>query len=210
MSLRGWVTVLVLGMFLLGAPNDSQAKDEPVDKASTKAEKKAEGKNPLFPPAPDLTLWTIVIFVVLLLVLRKIAWGPMLEGLNKREETIRLSVEEAKLAREETERLRAQFKAEMDQAFAKIPAMMDEARRAGEKIAEEMRAKAAADIQADRQRAQRELEVAKDQALQELTNHVAQLATLVSAKAIGRSLSAADHGRLVDEALSEIRATGTK
>lgn len=165
---------------------------------------------PLETPDPmklqyDLALWSLVIFGALIFLLRKFAWGPILEGLQKREGSIRLAVDEAKLAREETERLRAQFKTEMDQAFAKIPQLMAEARRDAEKLSEEMRAKAGKEIADERQRLRREIEVARDQALQELWNNAAQLATLISAKAIGRSLTAEDHTRLVDESLQEIR-----
>jgi F-type H+-transporting ATPase subunit b len=155
----------------------------------------------------ELGLWTIVIFVVLLLVLRKIAWQPMIEGLRKREETIRGSVEEARRTREEMEGLRTQFKAEMDAAYAKIPELMDQARRDAQRMAEEMRAKAAADIQTERTRMRRELDLAHDQALQDLSTHAAQLATLISAKAIGRSLTEDDHRRLIDEALTEMQHT---
>lgn len=153
----------------------------------------------------DLGIWTIVIFVVLLLVLRRLAWQPMVEGLRKREETIRGSVEEARRTREEMEGLRAQFKAEMDAAYAKIPQLMDDARRDAQRMAEEMRAKATADIQAERTRMRHELDVAHDQALQDLSAHAAQLATLISAKAIGRSLTEDDHRRLIDEALAEMQ-----
>src|SRR5262249_58522163 len=58
----------------------------------------------------DLGLWTIVVFLLLFFVLRKMACVPMLDGLQKREEHIRLAVEEAKLARAETEKVRADFK----------------------------------------------------------------------------------------------------
>src|SRR5206468_1913312 len=65
------------------------------------------------PPEPmaivwDLGLWAIVVFVLLILILRKAAWGPMLDGLQKREENIRNAVEEAKKARAETERITAE------------------------------------------------------------------------------------------------------
>ena len=165
------------------------------------------GTGKLLSPQFDLGIWTIVIFVGLLLVLWKAAWKPMLEGLHKREATIRGSVEEAHRTREEMERLRVQFKAEMDQAYAKIPQLMDEARRDAQRLAEEMRSKATADIQTERQRLRHELEVARDQALQELWTQAAQLATLISAKAIGRSLSEDDHRRLLDEALQEMKET---
>ena len=159
--------------------------------------------------AADLGVWAIVVFVLLLLILRSVAWGPMIEGLKKREETIRSSVEEAKKARAETERITAEFKAKMDQAYAEIPRMMEEARRDADVLKEEMRAQAAKDIQTERARLRREIETARDQALQELWTQAAQLATLISAKAIGRSLNADDHRRLLDEAIAELgQATG--
>jgi F-type H+-transporting ATPase subunit b len=156
----------------------------------------------------DLGLWTLVVFILLFLILRKLAWGPMLEGLHKREDAIRSAVEEAKLARAETEQLRAKFQKEMAEEFAKIPAIMDEARRDAAHMAEEMRAKAAADIQADRQRLRREIEMAKDQALQDIYHQGVQMATMMSAKVLGRHISEDDHRRLVDETLSELRSAG--
>ncbi|MBM4068393.1 MAG: ATP synthase F0 subunit B [Planctomycetes bacterium] len=153
----------------------------------------------------DLGLWTVVVFVLLFIILKKAAWGPMLDGLKKREDNIRASVEEAKLARAETERIRAEFKAEMAKAYEQIPKMMDEARRDGQALVEQMRSQAVAEIQAEKQRTRRELEVGLEQALQELTQHAAQLATLISAKAIQRSLTEDDHRRLVDLALTEIK-----
>lgn len=164
----------------------------------------AEEGGGLLSPAFDLGIWTIVVFVLLLLVLRGAAWGPLLDGLRKREETIRGSVEEAKRTRDEMERLRNQFKTELDQANAQIPRMMDEARAKAQRMEAEMRAKAAEDIQAEKNRARREIELARDQALQELSDQAARLATLISAKAIGRSLSEEDHRRLLDEALAEL------
>jgi F-type H+-transporting ATPase subunit b len=166
-----------------------------------------EGGGDILSPRFDLGIWTIVVFVGLLLILRKTAWGPMLAGLQKREETIRSSVEEAKRTRDEMEQLRIKFKAEMDQAYAKIPLLMDEARREAQQMQEEMRSKAAADIQTERQRLRHEIETARDQALQELWTQAAQLATLISAKAIGKSLSLDDHRRLLDESLQEMQQT---
>ena len=160
-------------------------------------------------PRFDLGIWTIVVFVVLLLVLRKAAWQPMIEGLRKREETIRGSVEEGRRTRDEMEALRAHFKADLDAAYAKIPQMMDDARRDAQRVAEELRTKAMADIQTERQRLRLELDRAHDQALQDLSTHAAQLATLISAKAIGRSLTEDDHRRLIDEALAEMRRAVT-
>jgi F-type H+-transporting ATPase subunit b len=152
----------------------------------------------------DTAFWAVVVFVLLLVILRKTAWGPILEGLQKREQSILSAVEEAKHARAETVKVTNEFKVKMDQAYAEIPKMMETARRDAQNLAEEMRAKANQDIQAERARLRREIDMARDQALQELWNQTAQLATLISAKAIGRSLTEDDHRRLIDEALTEM------
>jgi F-type H+-transporting ATPase subunit b len=156
----------------------------------------------------DLGIWTLVVFVLLLLVLGKLAWKPMLEGLKKREENLLNAVEEARKARAEAEKLQAYFQAEMNKAGEKVREILEEARRDAQSTSDEMVAKARADIQTERDRLYRELATARDQALQEIWNQAAQVATVVSAKAIKRELSPSDHRRLVDEALAELQTSG--
>lgn len=167
-----------------------------------------EQKPGIFSWALDLGIWTLVVFLLLVFILRRFAWGPMLEGLKKREDTIRAAVEEAKHARAETVRVTAEFKAKMDEAYAEIPKMMDEARRDAQVLAEEMRGRAHTEIQADRQRLRREIETARDQALKELQEFAANLATQISSKVLRRALTVDDHRRLVDEALTDLRHAG--
>jgi len=152
----------------------------------------------------DTAFWTVIVFVTLLLILRTKAWGPILEGLQKREESIRSSLEEAKKTRVDMEQMRLEFQKELAAAHQQIPKLMEEARKKGEEMTADMLAKASAQIQGDRDRLRRELEVAKDQALKELWEQSAQLATLISAKAIGRAINVDDHRRLIDEALQEM------
>ena len=157
----------------------------------------------------DTALWALVVFVLLLVILRKTAWEPILEGLQKREDTIKSAVEEAKRAHEETKRVTAEFQREMAQKMAEIPKILEEARRDAEQLKEEMRTQSAKEIQTERQRLRREIETAKDQALHELWNQAAQLATLISAKAIGRHISEEDHRRLIDETVAELSQSRT-
>ncbi len=151
-----------------------------------------------------------MIFLAILFILQKYAWGPILEGLQKREETIKNSVEEAKKARSDTERITAEFKVKMDQAYAEIPKIMEQARRDADAFKEDMRTQTAKEIQGERQRLRDEIETARDQALQDLWNQAAQLATLISAKAIGRSLTEDDHRRLLNESISELEQTANQ
>ncbi len=153
----------------------------------------------------DTAIWTVVVFLGLFFILRKAAWGPILEGLHKREEAIHHAVAEAKELRAENARAQAFLKGELDKAHAEIPAMMEEARKDAAALKEEMRSEANAEIQKERARLMRELDTAKDQALQEIWTSAANLATLISTKAVGRALSVDDHRRLVDEALAEVQ-----
>jgi len=155
----------------------------------------------------DLGVWTLVVFLLLLFILSRLAWKPMLEGLKKRESNIKSAMEEARKAREEAEKLQAYFQAEMNKAGEKVREILDEARRDAQRTTDDMVARARGEIQAERERLYRELATARDQALQEIWNQAAQVATLVSAKAIRRSLSAEDHRRLVDEALAELQSS---
>ncbi|HYT90632.1 MAG TPA: ATP synthase F0 subunit B, partial [Gemmataceae bacterium] len=90
----------------------------------------------------DLGLWSIVVFLGLYFILKKAAWGPILKGLQKRESDIRVAVEEAKLAREETKQRQAEFERKFAEAQAEIPKLMEEGRRAALALKEEMRSQA--------------------------------------------------------------------
>lgn len=154
----------------------------------------------------DTAIWTVIIFFAMIFVLRAKAWNPILEGLQKREETIRTSLEEAKKTRDEMAAMQAAMQKELAEAHHRIPIMMEEARKKAEALAEQMRAKAAADIQAERDRLRHEVEIAKDQAIKQMWEQAAQLASLISAKVVGRALNYDDHRRLLDEGLREMRS----
>lgn len=168
----------------------------------------AEGPHIFTPVQVDLGIWTLVVFGLLFLILKSYAWKPMLEGLHKREENINAAFDEARKAREEAQQLRDHLAQERAKIAEDTRNAMDEARREGQRLVEEMTSKAKAEIQAERERLRREITTAKDQALKELWTQTAQLATLVSAKAIRRALSIDDHRRLVDEALVELKQAG--
>lgn len=154
----------------------------------------------------DLGLWTLVVFLLLYLVLKRAAWGPMLEGLQKREENIAAALEESRRAREEAAGLRDHLAQERAKIAEEVRAALDEAREDGRRLVEEMQSRAKSEIQADRDRLRREIETARDQAIHELWTQSANLATMISAKVIGRELNPDDHRRLVDEAINDLES----
>jgi F-type H+-transporting ATPase subunit b len=165
----------------------------------------AEGPEIFTPVRIDLGVWTLIVFLGLLFILRKYAWQPMIQGLQQREQSIHEALAEAQRAREEAQRLRGELQAERDQAEQKVRDLMDEARRDAQRLTDEMSNKAKAEIQAERERLRREIKTARDQALQDIWNQAGQLATVISSKVIRRELNTDDHRRLVDEALTELR-----
>jgi F-type H+-transporting ATPase subunit b len=216
MTRIAWIALV--GLLALGLLSSGPALGAPV------SEKKAEGVAPApdahaksekpdmfgFENFLDLAIWTWVVFLLLCLILARFAWKPILEGLKKREQNIAHAQEEAEKAQRETRELQAKLQAKMDAASQQIAAMVEQARRDGQHAAEEMRAEARKDIQAERERLQREMQIARDQAVQELWKQTAQLATLISSKALGRHMSEADHGRLIDESLQEFHKVGAE
>jgi F-type H+-transporting ATPase subunit b len=169
-----------------------------------------EHQSDIFGKSLDLAIWTWVVFLLLFFILRKTAWPKILAGLQQREESIRSAIDEAHRAREEAHRLRDQLRAEMSQAHEKVREVLDEARRDGEQMRAQKLVEAEGQIQAERDRALREINNARDQARDELRQHAAQLATLISAKAIRRSLTPEDHRGLIDEAVAELQSAASR
>ena len=157
----------------------------------------------------DVGLWSIGIFLILAYLLSKFAWKPMLEGLTKREERIREALELAEKARREALEQSEKLQAQMRESAGQVAAMMDEGRRDAQALKEKMVADAKAEIQHERDRLLREVDSAKDHALQEIWQLSVSLAAAMSAKAIGRSISDDDHRRFLDESLAELKEAGS-
>jgi F-type H+-transporting ATPase subunit b len=198
--------VLLLVLFAAGAraqhPADEPGAKSPADEATREAEKKEESD--IFKGALDLSIWTIVVFLVLFFVLRKFAWGPMMEGLENREKNIRGELESAQKANADAQALRSEFERKINEAQQQVRAMIDEARKNGEQLKTDLVNQGTAAIQAEKERARRELQTEAEQERVKLFQQVTQLASLVSAKAVRRQLTIEDQHRLVDEALNDL------
>jgi F-type H+-transporting ATPase subunit b len=153
----------------------------------------------------DLGIYTLIVFGILLVVLGKYAWGPVMAGLDRREAHLRKAHDDAEAARAEAQRAVAEIQARLAKASDEVRAMLDEARRDAQAVKDQMKADAASDIQAERDRIRREIEMARDQALQQIYQQAVQLAALISTKAVKRELTPADHQRLLEEALVDLR-----
>src|SRR5205807_135020 len=106
---------LVLAAFCLAAvPMQGAAPTDDHGHPATEGAKAAKKEINIFEPRVDLGIWTIVVFLGLFFILKKYAWGPMIEGLQKREERIKGALEEAKKARDDALRIQAELQKERD------------------------------------------------------------------------------------------------
>lgn len=153
----------------------------------------------------DLSIYTVVVFLLLLALLSKFAWPPIYQGMKAREEMLSAAKTAAEKAKAEAEALHKQLQAEFASANDKIRLMLEEARRDADELRAKEREVGQREAAAERDRAKREIETAKDQALTEIYQHSVQLASLMSSKAVRRGMTADDHSRLVDEALAELK-----
>ncbi|HJT35364.1 MAG TPA: F0F1 ATP synthase subunit B [Pirellulales bacterium] len=150
----------------------------------------------------DLMIFTFVVFLLLLAILWKFAWGPIAHGLEKREHQIAEHIAAAERANEEAKEMLAEYERKLNSAQDEVRAILEEARRDAQHTQQEMIAEAKAAAVAEMDRAKREVETAKDQALRELAETSANLAVDLASKIIRTRLDQQQHAELVTEALA--------
>jgi F-type H+-transporting ATPase subunit b len=151
----------------------------------------------------DLAIFTFIVFLLLVGVLWKFAWGPISHGLEKREHHIADQIAAAERANVEAKQMLSEYERKLASAQDEVRAIIDEARRDAAATQQEMVAQARADAAAEMDRAKREIQTAKDQALRELAETSANLAVELAGKIIRTQLDATKHAQLVTEALSQ-------
>lgn len=148
--------------------------------------------------------WSLATFLVVLGVLGKFAWKPILGALQKREDFIRDSLAHAKRDREESERKLKEYTDKLVTARAEATAIVEEGRRDAEALKRKLEEDAKAEAKAILDRSRREIQIATDTAVKELYSLSAKLATDVAGKIIRKELNAKEHERLIAESIEEL------
>jgi F-type H+-transporting ATPase subunit b len=166
-----------------------------------------EAQPNILQPQPPLALFSVVVFLGLLFVLSKYAWKPLLNALHQREEHLEHVLLETERARNESEKLLAEYRRQIAEAEERARNLLEEARTQGRASAEEIVQKARAEAEAEQKRAKHEIETARDQALAEIHTKTADLAVAVAGRVLTKTLSDDDRRRLVETAMSELPAS---
>ncbi|MEJ2050261.1 MAG: F0F1 ATP synthase subunit B [Calditrichota bacterium] len=153
---------------------------------------------------PGTIIWTIITFLILLLILRKVAWNPILAMIDEREGTIRESLEEAEQARTDAEKTMREYEARLSEARKEAHRIIGEGKSAAEKIKDEIVAEARHQKQGMIEDARTQIEAERKKAIQDLRDSVATIAISAASKIIDRQLDAQTHQDIIERSLQDI------
>jgi ATP synthase, F0 subunit b len=153
---------------------------------------------------PGLTIWTIVSFIVLVAILSKYAWKPLVQALAEREDKIRSALEQADRARSEAAELLKKNEESIARAEQEYQKMLRESKLLAEKMKEEIVGKARQQAQQELQRATEEIQRNVDSARKKLRGEVGDLAIKVAEKILDESLDAQKQKKIVETFLGQL------
>ena len=162
--------------------------------------------NPLVQLNPGLYIWTIVIFLILLALLAKFAWRPLLAALEQRQESIRRSLDDAAKAKLELERLQTESHRILAEARSEAESIVARTRDDANRLRDEMRQKAQQEAANIVKSAGKQIELETNRALQQIRHEAVDLSVAIASKLLQRNVSKADNERLIEDTFRQLEA----
>ena len=162
--------------------------------------------NPLVQPDPGLYIWTIATFLVLLWLLAKFAWKPLLQALQERQDSIRKSLDDAQQAKVELERLNVESQKILAAARAQADTILSETRSDANRLRDELKQKAQLEAAGVMKNTERQIEMETARALQQIRNEAVDISIAIASKLLQRNVSKEDNERLIEETFKQIEA----
>jgi F-type H+-transporting ATPase subunit b len=165
--------------------------------------------NPLVQPDPGLFVWTILTFLILVALLARFAWRPLLQALERRQATIAQALDDAQRARQELERLHRESAQIMVQARAEAESMLARSRSDAEALREELKQKARTEAAAIVKNAERQIQLETARAVQQIRHEAVDLSVAIASKILRRQVTREDNEALIQEALKQVESQPT-
>jgi F-type H+-transporting ATPase subunit b len=162
----------------------------------------------LITPNVGLMIWTIVVFLISLYILRRTVFPQIGKVLDKRAHDISESIDSAERTREEAEGVLEEYRERLKEARAQAEEIVQRARETGDSHEHEARERVREILDEAAKRAEREIDAATARALDDIRREVADLTIMATEKVVRRTLDDADQRRLVEEALGELDLSG--
>lgn len=160
--------------------------------------------NPLVQPDPGLFIWTILTFLVLVGLLARFAWRPLLQALEVRQAAIAKSLDDAHRARQELERLQRESAEMMRQARIEAEVIVSRSRSDAEALREELKQKSRAEAAAIVKNAEKQIQLETARAVQQIRKETIDLSVAIASKILRRQVSKEDHEGLIEETLKQV------
>ncbi len=157
-------------------------------------------------PNPGTIFWMLIIFAIVLFILRKFAWVPILTALKEREESIDNALNSAEEARKEVQGLKADNDKIIAEARKEKDIILKEGKELKEKIIAEAKEKAILETQKAIEQAREQIQAEKTAAINEMKNQMAELSVLIAEKVIKKELSKpGEQKKMVDGLIDDIK-----
>jgi F-type H+-transporting ATPase subunit b len=153
-------------------------------------------------------IWTIVVFLISLFILRKWVFPLIGEALDKRAKTIEGEIDSAAELRQEADKVLDEYRERLKEARAQAEGIEHRARETAKSHELEAREQAQEILAEAAKRAERDIDAATKRALDDIRREVADLTIMATEKVVRKTLNDADQRRLVEEALSEMDLSG--
>lgn len=165
------------------------------------------GFNPLEldPDFWALFFWTALVFLILLFLLGKYAWKPLMATVDAREKKIEGDIQNAEQARAEAEAARTKLQAEVEESAQKAKEALEEARERAEKLQAELKAQAHSEAEAMIAKARAQIDAEKRQALDQIKEQVVELSVEISKRIAAGSIDREDHLREADVLIQKLK-----
>jgi F-type H+-transporting ATPase subunit b len=163
--------------------------------------------NPLVQAEPGLYIWTILTFLGLLILLRILAWKPLLAMLQERQNTIAKSLDDAKQARQELERIHAEQQRILAEARSQAESIVAQTRDDANRLRDELKQKAQSEAAGIVKNAEKQIALEASRAVQQIRKEAVDMSVAIAAKLLQRNVSRADNERLIDETFRQLEAT---
>ena len=154
---------------------------------------------------PGLYFWTLFTFLALVVLLKKFAWTPLLKALEERRASIEKSVEDAKRATAELQRVQEESARLMAEARAEAAGIVTRSRADADRFREEMRKKAVEDAAVIVKNAEKEIQLETARAIAQLRTEAVDLSVAIASKLLRKNITAADNDALIQEAIGQFK-----
>jgi len=164
----------------------------------------SEEKPALLSVNPGLIIWQLLIFVILLFILKKIAWKPLLSSLHSREQSIKDSIDQAEKLKKDSEDLLEQNKKILTEANTQSMKIINDSKDMANKMRGDLMTKAQEESRKMIDQAKVEIKQEKDSAMADLRNEVSDLAIKAAEKIIKDNLDENKQKKIVNDFISQI------